>query len=179
MYPCFFSSNPHRNWITLYCIRSASEVILVPSLKMVFVRSPPFLDLTVVIKKSMVLYSGGFHLKESSHVTFRGWDTSPIFVQPTPYSSGVKINPSVSYSYKPFSMSDNKELHAAKMASFSIPLLNFLHSILSGGACFPSCEDTNCTDFIRFCNIGNLKLLATCLDSKGINALFRKDFFEI
>ena len=69
-YPCLFSSNPTRNINILYCDNCSYELASIPSLNIFPTKSPPVVSFLVVTKKSIVLNSGGFHLKECSQVNF-------------------------------------------------------------------------------------------------------------
>ena len=74
---------------------------------------------TVLIRKSIVLYCGGFHLKECSHVIFLRGPALPTMSEPTPIYAGVNINPSVLYSNKLSFSRVNIVSHASNMLCFS------------------------------------------------------------
>ena len=79
------------------------------------VTSSPVGDFNVVIKKSIVLYCGGFHLNEYSHVILVFGPAFPITVDPTPNSVCVNIRPSVSYSNKSCFSFSKIALHPSNM----------------------------------------------------------------
>ena len=65
MYPCLLSSKPTRNTTVLYS--TIGDVVDTPEVNEFVIFSTPF-SLLVVNKKSIVLNSLGFHLKDEFHV---------------------------------------------------------------------------------------------------------------
>ena len=86
----------------------------------------------------MVLASAGFHLNDSGHVVLvLGPAASPPASQPTGASAGVKMMPSVVYSYALESICYMSVAQHWKML-WSCPVyLNLLHSMRTGHAAAP------------------------------------------
>ena len=75
--------------------------VLTPDSKTSPVYSSPDGSFFVVHKKSIVLYLAGFHFNECCQVILVFGGCAPGLLIPTPRLLGVKMNPSVSYGYRP------------------------------------------------------------------------------
>ena len=96
------------------------DEVSVPFLKILPIYSLLFSSFLTEIRKSIVLNSAGFHLNECSHVVLFGLVVEPIKLEPTPNNEGVRISPSVSYSYILLSILSKTFLHDLKISSLKL-----------------------------------------------------------
>ena len=94
----------------------ASELFVdVPSWNTFDILSRPDLSFSTETRKSTVLLSTGFHLKDISQVDFSNGPASPFLFDATPVFDGVNISPSVMYSTNPSLTDDMISEHPSNM----------------------------------------------------------------
>ena len=115
---CRLRSNPHFKTNVLYWVTVCNNPL--PDSNMVLIKSLPVLSFLIETKKSIVLYLDGFHLKERSQVVLVILPATPTLSLPTPQFEGVKMSPSVLYSYNPWSILYNILAHRSNIEIFFV-----------------------------------------------------------